>query len=57
MREGVCLDGCMFVLICGRVEDGQGSGPTSELEGGEVGRQTVENDEKIVMGMVARKCS
>ena len=33
MQEGVCLDGCMFVLMCGRVEDEQSSGPTSEREG------------------------
>ena len=32
MQEEVCLGGCMFVLMCGRVEDEQGSGPTSELE-------------------------
>ena len=33
MQEGVCLDGCMFVFMRGRVEDEHGSGPTSELEG------------------------
>ena len=33
MKEGVCLDGCMLVLMGGRVEDEQGSGPTSEREG------------------------
>ena len=32
MQEGVCLDGCMFVLMRGRGEDEQDSGPTSELE-------------------------
>ena len=34
---GSCLDGCMFVLIWGRVEAEQGNGPTSELEGRRVG--------------------
>ena len=33
MQEGICLDGCMFVLMGGRVEDEQGIGPTRELEG------------------------
>ena len=33
MQEGVCLDGCMFVLMSGRVEDERESGPTSEREG------------------------
>ena len=33
MQEGVCLDGCVFVLMLGRVEDEQGSERTSELEG------------------------
>ena len=34
----------------GTVEDERGSGPTCEREGGEVSRQTEENDEKIVVG-------
>ena len=33
MQEGVCLDGCMFVLMRGRGEDEQGNGPTCEREG------------------------
>ena len=33
MQEGVCLDGCMFVLMRGRVENERGSGRTSEREG------------------------
>ena len=33
MQEGVCLDGCMFMLMCGRVEDEQGCGLTCEREG------------------------
>ena len=40
----------MFVLMWGKVEAQHGSGPTIELEGGEMGRQTEENDEKVVAG-------
>ena len=40
----------MFVLMLGRVEDEQGSGPTSDREGRRGGRHTEENDEKVVVG-------
>ena len=49
MQEVICLDRCMFVLMWGRVEDEQGGRPTSERTGGEMGRQTEENDAKVVL--------
>ena len=49
MQERVCLDGCMFVLMEGRVEDKQGSGPTREWEGRR-GGSTEKNDETVVVG-------
>ena len=55
MQEGVCLDGCMLVLMGDRVEDEQGSGPTANGKGGEMGRHTEENDEKVVLGHVEPK--
>ena len=48
-QAGVCFDGCIFVLIRGRVENEQGSGPTSEREGRR-GGSTEKNDDKVVVG-------
>ena len=50
MQEGVCLDGCMYVFLC---EIGlrtiKAVGRRANGNGGEVGRQTEENDEKVVV--------